>query len=451
MKQVVESAAEKTGQRAHGPLFALFGANIISYIGDYLTLLAIPWFVLQTTGSVAETGITAFFSTLPTVISSFFGSALVDRLGYKRTSIVSDLTSGVSVALIPLLYSTVGLAFWQLLALVFFAGLLPAPGATARSSLLPDLVARTDMRLERANALSDGIRRVSGFIGAPLAGVLIALTGTNNLLWLDALSFFLSALLVGLAVTNIAAPAGATAAQGKAARRYLADLLEGLHFILRTPLILALTLTVTITNLLDQANFAVIYPDYVRQFFGSAIVLGVLVAAVGGAAFASTIIFGSIGHRLPRRLTFGVCFVLASLRFGIMALVPPLPVLIISNVVTGLAVGPLNPIMSTVEQEQVPQEMRARVFGTTSAGVMLGIPLGGFAGGFLVQAAGLQPTLLILGACYLLTTASLLVNPALRAMDKPEALEEQKLRPYRTTGQQIARENRPDGAEKSHE
>ena len=196
-----------------------------------------------------------------------------------------------------------------------------------------------------------------------------------------------------------------------------------MRFILRTPLILALTLTVTITNLLDQANFAVVYPAYVRQFFGSAIVLGVLVAAVGGAAFASTLIFGSIGHRLPRRLNFGVCFILASLRFGVMALVPPLFVLIISNIITGLAVGPLNPIMSTVEQEQVPQEMRARVFGTTSAGAMLGIPLGGFAGGFLVQAAGIQPTLLILGACYLLTTASLLVNPALRTMDKRKPLQ----------------------------
>ena len=216
MKQALESPPEKTRQRDNGPLFALFGANIISYIGDYMMLLAIPWFVLQTTGSVAETGITAFFSTLPTVISAFFSGVLVDRLGYKRTSIISDITSGVSVALIPLLSATVGLAFWQLLVLVFFAGLLPAPGATAHSAMLPDLVARTNMPLERANALNDGIRRVSGFIGAPLAGILIALTGTSNLLWLDALSFFLSALLVGLAVTNIPAPAKVASAPGKA-------------------------------------------------------------------------------------------------------------------------------------------------------------------------------------------------------------------------------------------
>jgi MFS family permease len=225
---------------------------------------------------------------------------------------------------------------------------------------------------------------------------------------------------VGLGVTSIATAAPPAAAQKKGARAYMADLWEGLRFIRNTPLILAITLTLVITNLLDEAHFAVVYPDYVRTFFGSAIVLGVLVASFGGAAFAGAIIFGIIGHRLPRRVTFGVCFILISLRYGVMALVPPLWVLIITNILSGLAAGPLNPIMSTVEQEQVPQEMRARVFGATTAGAFLGMPFGAFAGGYLVQWAGIQPTLLILGACYLLTTASLLFNPALRSMEKPK-------------------------------
>jgi MFS family permease len=418
MKPVLESRAEEAKRTENLPLFALFSANTISYVGDYLMLIAIPWFVLQTTGSVAKTGITAFFSTLPTIVSAFFGSALVDRLGYKYASVVSDITSGVSVALIPLLYSTLGLAFWQLLVLVFFAGLLQAPGATARGSMIPDLVARTKMPLERANAASDGIRRVSGFIGAPLAGVLIAFTGTSNLLWLDGLSFICSALLVGLLVTKIPA-----VSQSTGVRQYTADLLEGLRFIRQTPVILAIVLTVMITNMLDEALFAVIYPDYVRHFFGSAIVLGVLVAANGGAAFAGTIIFGAIGHRLPRRLTFGVCFVLLSLRFWIMALIPPLSVLIIFNLINGLAAGPLNPIIYTVEQERVPQKMRARVFGTVTAGAYLATPLGAFVGGYLVQGIGLQAALIALGACYSVTTASLLVNPALRKMEKPETAQ----------------------------
>ena len=202
MSDTVEQKITGTTRARRVPLFALFTANTISFAGDVLMFIAIPWFVLQTTGSVAKTGIAAFFETLPTFISAFFGSALVDRLGYKRMSVVSDITSCIGVALIPLLYHAAGLAFWQLLVLVFLAGFFQAPGSTARSSLVPDLAPLARMPLERANAASDGIRRVSTFIGAPLAGILIAITGTSNLLWLDAISFAISAALIGLAVPH---------------------------------------------------------------------------------------------------------------------------------------------------------------------------------------------------------------------------------------------------------
>ena len=79
--------------------------------------LAIPWFVLQTTGSVAQTGIAAFASAASVGISALLGSAFIDRLGFHRASVVSDLASTAGVALIPLLYATVGLPIWTLLVL----------------------------------------------------------------------------------------------------------------------------------------------------------------------------------------------------------------------------------------------------------------------------------------------------------------------------------------------
>src|SRR5437879_8214904 len=94
---------EQTPEKAKAkqlPIYAFFTGSGISYTGDVLTLLAIPWFVLQTTGSVEQTGITAFFSTLPTVLTAFFGSTIVDRLGYKRTSVLGDTASTVTVALL---------------------------------------------------------------------------------------------------------------------------------------------------------------------------------------------------------------------------------------------------------------------------------------------------------------------------------------------------------------
>ena len=414
MNHVEKIQAQSIQTASQLPIIAFFTGNIISYVGDMLTLLAIPWFVLQTTGSVVQTGITAFFSTLPAVLSAFFGSTLVDRLGYKRTSVLGDIASGLTVLLIPLLYSTRGLAFWQLLTLVFLGGLLKAPGITARSAMVPELAVAAKMRLERANALSDGLVRVSGLIGAPLAGGLILLIGTSNLLWFDALSFALSALLIGLVVP-------ATSPTPKTQERelgYLKSLWSGVHFIQRDPLILSLIIVVLITNMIDAAFFSVIAPVYVKENFHSPLPLGILSAALGGSAFIGTLLFGALGHRLPRRLTFGIGYTIGGAsRFWAVLLFPFLPFLIAVNVVAGLAIAPINPLMHTIMQERLPIEMRARVLGTMSAGFLAGVPIGTFASGYIVSWLGLSTTILIMGTLYLLATLSLLVNPALKGME----------------------------------
>lgn len=404
--------------KARVPLYAFFAANLISFVGDRLTLLAIPWFVLQTTGSVAKTGITAFFTTLPSIISAFFSGPLVDRLGYKRTSVIGDIASGVSVALIPLLTHTIGLAFWQLLVLVFLGGLLKAPGETARASLLPDLVKDTKLPLERVNAIGDGMSRVSGLLGVPLAAVLIVLIGASNLLWFDAVSFFVSALLIGLIVPTSIVRKGIEGEEDQSPGL----LLDGLRFILHNRLLFALISTATITNLLDSALFSVALPVYAREIWGSVLPIGLLSGVFGGCAFLSTVLFGIFGHRLPRRMTFALCFIAIGIRFWALALRLPIPALVVLYAFNGLAVGPINPIATTVEQEVTPVRMRARVFGAATAGYLAGIPLGGLVGGYLINGIGLLPALFAMGLCYLLVTSSLLVNPALKDMRRGQVM-----------------------------
>src|SRR5512134_3013822 len=182
------------------PIIFLLTANAISLVGNMLSAIAIPWFVLQTTGSATQTGITGFFTVLPVVLAGLFGGTLVDRLGYKRTSIVADIASGVTTALIPLLYITVGLEFWQLMALVFLGALLDSPGSTARNALVPELAEMAHMPIERATSLIHIIERGARLVGAPLSGLLIAWIGTENVLWLDAASFFISAGIIGMTI-----------------------------------------------------------------------------------------------------------------------------------------------------------------------------------------------------------------------------------------------------------
>lgn len=404
-------------KRTRVPLFALLAANGISMTGNVMAMLAVPWFVLQTTGSASLTGLTASFTALPAIIAAFFGGTLVDRTGYKRMSVISDLMSAVTVALIPLLYHALGsgFMFWQLLALVFLGALLDAPGSTARLSLLPDVVKMAAMRLERANSAAQAIGRAANLLGAPLAGLLIALMGASQVLWLDAASFALSALLVAALVPS---PASKQTEEEKKGGKYLEEMREGLRFIRRDPLIFAIVSSVMVTNFLDAPLFAVVMPVYVTQAYSSALSLGLAIGAFGAGATLGTIIFGAIGHRLPRRMTFALSFITVGLQFFFFASLPPLPLLIAAFCVLGLASGPLNPIILTVMQERVPADMRGRVFGTMTAGAYLAVPLGMLLTGYLIQWTSVRTTLLIQAGCYLIITLSLLINPALREMNK---------------------------------
>ena len=160
-----------------------------------------PLVLLLTTGSAARTGIVAFAGLLPIAIAGVIGGAVVDRLGFKRSSIVADVASGVTVGLIPLLHFAGVLQFWHLLALAFCGGIFDVPGASARNALLPRLAARANMPLERANATYQLGQVFASVVGPLLAGVLILAIDAANVMYIDAASFFISAAVVAVGVT----------------------------------------------------------------------------------------------------------------------------------------------------------------------------------------------------------------------------------------------------------
>lgn len=405
------------GRKVVWPIYALLTGNIVSYIGNTLTLLAIPWFVLQTTHNVVLAGIVGFFSVLSMIVSGVLSGVLVERLGYKRTSVVGDLLSGLTVLLVPLLYQTIGLAFWELLVLVFLGGLLRAPAATARFTLLPNLAELAAMRLERANSFEEGVLRISAFLGAPLAGILIVSIGASNLLWLDAASFVFSALVIGLFVPAHMPVESRAQAKRKAItsekQSYFAALREGLSFSKDSGLLM-LVFIFLITNMLDRASSAVVLPKYILDTYKSAIPLGLLFAAESGMGFVGTLIFAAIGHRFPRRLTLALGFIIGGAMSYWILLIPNFPIQLTWFGLAGLAMSPINPLIFTVIQERTPREKLPRVAGVGRAMVQAGMPLGALASGFVVAAIGSQATLVVMGAISLLASLSILIDPKLR-------------------------------------
>lgn len=401
--------------RSRRPLFALFTANAVSLTGNVAALVAIPWFVLQTTGSATKTGVTAFAGLLPVVLSGLFGGALVDRLGYRRTSVLADLASAGAVAAIPLLHSTIGLQFWHLLALVFLGGLLDAPGGTARTALLPDVAARAGWSYERATGATAVVERASRLAGAPFAGLLIAVTGPTNVLWIDAATFLVSAAAVAL---GIARPG---VARDRVRTPYLRELRDGYAFLRRDRTLGVLVFIVSLSNAFDAVAMIAL-PVLAQRVYESSVSLGLMIGAGGAGSVVGALAFAAVGDRVSRRAVYVWGYMLVTVSFPVAALYPPLGLLLAAKVVSGLAAGPLNPVIDTVFLERVPAGMRGRVFGVTQAAAWVAMPLGVLVAGAIIEAVGLRATLLGSGAAYLAVTLAARFSPALRGLDDRPAV-----------------------------
>jgi len=399
--------------RRLGPLIGLFAANAISMSGNVAALVAIPWFVLQTTGSASRTGITAAAAIAPVVVSGIFGGTIVDRLGYRRTSIVADLASAGAVAAIPVLDATIGIAFWQLVLLVFLGGLLDTPGVTARAALLPDLAGMAGWSLERASGAAAAVERTSRIVGAPLAGVLIAVIGSTNVLWVDAASFLVSA-----AVIVIVIPRRPRAALGEEARSgYLDELRAGIAFLRADRTLATLIGVVTLTNMLDAVSL-VLLPVYAATVFGNALSLGLLMGVAGAGAVLGALAFSAVGERRSRRKVFIWGFAVSTLWYPVAATFPPLAALLVVRLVSGFGAGPLNPVIDTVFFERIPDGLRGRVFGVSAAAAWIAMPVGVLLAGPAIESAGLRTTLLVVGAIYLSVVLAGMFLPSLRGMDR---------------------------------
>jgi MFS family permease len=394
------------------PLYALYGADAISLSGNAVAQVAIPWFVLTTTGSAALTGLAVFFNFLPIVLAAFFGGVVVDRLGFRATSVVADLASSAAVAAIPLLHSTVGLELWQLMTLVFVGALLDAPGATARAALFPDVVETAGLPMERASGIRAGIQQGSTLVGAPLGGVLVATLGATGALWLDAASFLFSAALVVLFV-----PRPQATEETEERGRFFAELAEGLRFIWDQRLTRALVAMVLLTNLIEAPG-SVVLTVFAREKYDSATSLGLMLGVLGGTALAGALVYSAVGHRLPRRRTFLFCFAFVPVGYLVLATEPSLRVALAALAVAGLAAGPINPLLFTVQTEIVPSHLRGRVFGAVRAGAWAAIPLGILLGSAAVAVAGVAVTFLAMGVLLAAVVGYGYFNPAFREMDR---------------------------------
>ncbi|HYH13039.1 MAG TPA: MFS transporter, partial [Thermomicrobiales bacterium] len=290
--------------RSRTPIYALLAANTLAFIAEAISIVAIPWFVFELTGSAARVGLVGFFTMLPRVIAIFLGGQVVDRVGFRTSSIVSDLLSGVSVMGIPLLYATGNLTFELLIVLVIIGAVFDGPGTTAKEAMVPELAADARIDLDRVNAFFQGSHRLSMLIGPAIAGFLVAIIGASNVLWVNAVVFALSALLTAVLVPEVTVPPHAEEAPSS----FWSNAVFGFRFLRQHRLLMWLAGLICLMNLLDAPFATVQLPALVREHYGSAGRVGLLLSAFGLGAVVGTMIFSAIAPRLSRRRTFIASF-----------------------------------------------------------------------------------------------------------------------------------------------
>ena len=410
--------------RHPGFLKLLVGASV-SRLGSQVTLLALPLVAIVTLGATPfQVGLLGAAGTLPPLLFGLPAGVWVDRRPARRLMVACDLGRGALLLSVPVGAGLGYLSVGQLCAVAFLSASLQLVDGLAASAFGPRLV--TPERLVEANARLELSRTGAQVAGPGFAGALVQLLTAPFAIAVDALSFFFSAFMLGLIRLEERLPPPPDG------RRFWPELSAGLRLVLGDRLLRPL---VGATALLFFANgvFEAVQLLYLSRWLGLPPGVVGVVFGVGNVGF----VLGALTvRRLSGRLGIGTTLVVAALALGLTDLTTPalgwLPdpaaaqpvtagALMAAGLLFGFSVIAFQVSSSSLRQSAAPDEMRARVAGTTQFLTGGLEPVAAIVGGLLGQTIGLQATLLLAAFGELAAALLLLRSPLRRVKDLPTA------------------------------
>ncbi|HET9506726.1 MAG TPA: MFS transporter [Gaiellaceae bacterium] len=367
----------------------LLAAEAVSALGSQMTYLALPWFVLVTTGSATKMGIVLAVQLLPVALLGIPSGTVVGKLGARRTMLVSDAARGPVLLAIPLLHSAGVLSFPLLLACVALLGVFIAPHFSAQRLILPDLIGEDERGVTQANAIVEGVQRSTSLLGPAAAGLLISLVGATNVLYLDAATFAFSFLVLRFFV-----PRGRPAPASDESR----GLLAGVRFLRRDRLLAALLATALFLNAFGQMLAASLPVLAFEEFGESSRVAGAFFAAFGAGAVVGSVVAVRIVHRFDPIRLGAFSLVALTVPIWLLPLGLPAPGVMAALFLSSLF-GPLvNAPLIGVITMRTPAALRPKVMTAVLTFAMLAGPLGLLVVGPLLASIGVYQVFLVIAA-----------------------------------------------------
>jgi len=411
-------SSASASDRRFGPLALLESAVLVSGIGNGIAAVAIPWLVLERTGEATLAGLVGAATAVPLLFSALFSGSIIDTVGRRRTSVVSDAFSALSVAAIPLVDRWLGLDMTLIVVLVVLGAVFDPAGATAREAMIPEVGAEAGWPLTRMNATHEATWGVSFLIGPAVGGILIAAVGPATTLWATAAGFVFSCATVAF----LRAPGVGTPAKADRPRSVLSGSVEGVRLVWADPLLRATTVLSMLLVAVYLPIEGVVLP-YIFEQQGRPAALGLVLTALSAGGLVGALSYGAIGPRLRRYPVFAGALILASVSLLAMALAPTYALLIGAAAFAGLFWGPVDPLINIAMQTRTAPVRRGRVLGVLMASYYAAGPIGYMGTGVVVERFGANTAFIALGVLMLAVSATAALLPALRLFDEPGAYE----------------------------
>jgi MFS family permease len=368
-------------------LLALLARDVVSLTGSQMTWLALPWFVLTTTGSPARMAVVLAVESASMAVFGFLSGNVVARLGPRRTMLVADAMRAPLVALVPLLYALDALSFPLLLVLVAAISAFVTPSFASKTSIVPDLVGEDEGVLGEASALLQAANRITLILGPPLAGVLIAVVGATNVLLIDAATF-----VVGFALVALFLRGGGRVEQDEESR----GLAAGFRFLARDPLLRPWSVAIIVGDVAWVVLFAAMPVLVLARFGEQPELLGWIWGGWGLGAVLGSVIAFKIVAGVDRLLLSSLGEVAMIAPLWLLLADVPAPALVAAMTASGLANGLVNAPIYTIFLTRTPRALRAKVWSVIVALTAVVSPAALGAAGPALESAGFRSVVLVI-------------------------------------------------------
>lgn len=382
---------------------AIVASEAVSALGTQMTFLALPWFVLTTTGSATLMGLVFAVELLPIALLGIPSGLLVKRLGVRRTMLTFDAVRALLMLMVPTLHLVGWLSFPVLLAVVFVIGACAAPYLAAQRLVLPETFGDDKVLLTQGNAVIEGATRLANLAGPAVAGVLISLVGALNVLWLDAATFAVSfaILLIGLARPD--------SSMAHAAAEGTTGVLAGARHVVGSPQLLRVSAAALLFGLFFPMLLAALPVLAVLRWESDANVAGMLFASWGAGALIGTFAAMRLAASVPPMRLGALSAVALALPLWLLGLDLTAWQFAVVLLVSGLFTPMLNAPLMTVLLTKCPEHVRAQAITFVTTTNLLAGPLGYTVAGPVIELWSMT-TLLLVAAAGVSTAALLMLT-----------------------------------------